>query len=89
METILPRMADCEFYASIYAESLHTTLDSEQTTVAFREKMESALPEFYSAVLVFCIKAKAYFLPVGSGKMIVLQGKRRVRTYRLIFACML
>jgi hypothetical protein len=88
METILPRMADCEFYASIYAESLHTILDSEQTTVAFRKRMESALPEFYSAVLVFTIKAKAYFIPVGFGEM-VSQSKRLGRTYRLIFACML
>ncbi|KAF8243907.1 hypothetical protein K440DRAFT_663812 [Wilcoxina mikolae CBS 423.85] len=73
METIIPKMADCEFYANMYAETLQITLDSitldsERTTIAFQEKMESALPEFYSAILVFSVKAKIYFLPVGLAK---------------------
>ncbi|KAF8542357.1 hypothetical protein BDD12DRAFT_802957 [Trichophaea hybrida] len=72
MDTITTKMADCEFYANLYAESLQVTLDSDRTTVAFREGMGSALPEFYAAVLVFSIKAKAYFRPSGSGELLFL-----------------
>lgn len=69
MGIILLKMADCEFYAKIYVESLRqTTLNSDQNSAAFQKKVESALPEFYSAVLVFSVKAKAYFLPMGSGE---------------------
>jgi len=67
--TITTKMAYCQFYATMYAESLQITLDSNQTTTAFREGMASALPEFYAAVLVFSVKASAYFLPSGSGKL--------------------
>ncbi|KAF8535469.1 hypothetical protein BDD12DRAFT_892769 [Trichophaea hybrida] len=69
MDTITTKMADCEFYANLYAESLQVTLDSDRTTAAFREGTESALPEFYAAVLVFSVKAKAYFRPSGSAKV--------------------
>ncbi|KAF8539153.1 hypothetical protein BDD12DRAFT_805576 [Trichophaea hybrida] len=72
MDTITTKMADCEFYANLYAESLQVTLDSDQTTAAFREGMGSALPEFYGAVLVFSVKAKAYFRPSGSGELLFL-----------------
>jgi hypothetical protein len=68
METITTKMAYCQFYASVYAESLQITLDTDKTTSAFREGMASALPEFYAAVLVFAVKAKAYFLHSGSGQ---------------------
>ncbi|KAF8543709.1 hypothetical protein BDD12DRAFT_801858 [Trichophaea hybrida] len=63
METILTKMAACEFYASLYAESL-------------QENLGSALPEFYAAVLVFSVKAKGYFAPpTTTGRLNVLQIK--------------
>ncbi|KAF8534300.1 hypothetical protein BDD12DRAFT_983947 [Trichophaea hybrida] len=68
MDTIITKIAYCQFYATVYAESLQITLDTDQTTVAFREGMASALPSFYAAVLVFSIKATAYFCPSGSAK---------------------
>jgi hypothetical protein len=69
METILTKMAACEFYAGLYAESLHVTLNSERTTLAFEESLDSALPEFYAAVLVFSVKAKGYFAPKTAGEL--------------------
>jgi hypothetical protein len=72
MDTITIKMADCEFYANLYAESLQVTLDSDRTTDAFRDGMGSALPKFYAAVLVFSVKAKAYFRPEGSGELLFL-----------------
>ena len=44
-------------------------LDSNKTTETFRNSMKSALPGFYAVVLVFSIKAKGYFLPLGSGEL--------------------
>ena len=68
MDTVVTNMSHAQFYASVYVESLRVQLDSDDTTLAFRKGVESALPEFYAAVLVFSTKAKGYFLPVGSGK---------------------
>ena len=72
MEVILPKIADCQFYESIYSESLQMSLDSDRTTVSFRESMESALPGFYAAVLVFSVKPKSYFAPLRSGEAPIL-----------------
>jgi len=70
METILTRMAACEFYASLYTESLHVTLNSERTTLAFEANLDSALPEFYASILVFSVKAKGYFaLSTATGEL--------------------
>jgi len=69
LDTITTKMAYCQFFATMYAKSLQIALDSDETTVAFREGIESALPEFYAAVLVFSVKATAYFRPSGSGKL--------------------
>ncbi|KAA8902950.1 hypothetical protein FN846DRAFT_908317 [Sphaerosporella brunnea] len=52
METIIPKVAACEFYEKIYTESLQITLNSEEATTASRKQMEDALPEFYAAVLL-------------------------------------
>jgi len=70
MDTITMKMANCEFYANLYAESLQSILGSDRTTTALREGMGTALPEFYATVLVFSIKAKAYFLSSGSGELL-------------------
>jgi len=67
METIIEKMAECEFYASIYAESLQVTLSTHQATLSFKESSDSALPEFYAAVVVFSVKAKAYFASTAVG----------------------
>jgi len=64
METIIEKMAECEFYASIYAESLQVSLSTHQATLS---SSDSALPEFYAAVVVFSIKAKAYFALTAVG----------------------
>ncbi|KAF8531295.1 hypothetical protein BDD12DRAFT_869896 [Trichophaea hybrida] len=56
LDTITTKMAYCQFYGTIYGESLQIALDFDQTTTAFREGMASTLPEFYAAVLVFSVK---------------------------------
>jgi hypothetical protein len=81
METIIVKMAECEFYASIYAESLQVTLSSHQTTLSFEESSYSALPEFYAAVVVFSVKAKAYFASTAVGESSFLRGD----IHRLIY----
>ena len=68
MDTVVINMAESQFYASVYVGSLQMNFESHGTTEAFRESMKSALPEFYAAVLVFSIRAKGYFLPIGSGE---------------------
>ena len=65
-------MAECEFYASIYAESLQVTLSTHQATQSFKESSDSALPEFYAAVVVFSVKAKAYFASIAIGEICFL-----------------
>ena len=69
IETVVTNMAESQFYASVYVGSLQMDLDSHGATEAFRKSMNSALPEFYAAVLVFSTRAKGYFLPLGSGEL--------------------
>ena len=73
METIIVKMAECEFYTSIYAESLQVTLSTHQTTQSFEESSYSALPEFYAAVVVFSVKVKTYFASTAVGKSCFLR----------------
>ncbi|CCX33292.1 Similar to ankyrin repeat-containing protein [Grosmannia clavigera kw1407]; acc. no. EFX01602 [Pyronema omphalodes CBS 100304] len=61
LETIVTAMAKCEFYATLYEESLHMVLRSAATTDALESGLKEALPEFYCTVLVFTVKAKKYF----------------------------
>ena len=68
MDTVVTNMAESQFYASVYVGSLQIDFNSDGTTEAFRKSMNSALPEFYAAVLVFSTRAKGYFLPIGSGE---------------------
>lgn len=69
LETIVSAMARCEFYESIYAQSLQVNLRSPETTTALADSLESALPEFYCSVFVFSVKAKKYFAPSILGEM--------------------
>ena len=50
----------CEAYANIYNEVLLPS-ESTENTSQLKEKLESALPELYAAVIVFSVKAKTYF----------------------------
>ena len=63
LETILSKMAICEFYANVYVETVQIglTLASDQMTHSLQQSLDSALPEFYAAVLVFSAKARQYF----------------------------
>ena len=69
IETIVSKMAICEFYANVYVEILQMglTLASDQMTHRLQESLDSALPEFYAAVLVFSAKARQYFDPSNTG----------------------
>ncbi|KAF8245506.1 hypothetical protein K440DRAFT_646208 [Wilcoxina mikolae CBS 423.85] len=69
MNTIITKMADCEFYACMYSDTLQVTLNAEQTTLAFKEAVEFALPKFYAAILVFSVKAKGYFASSIASKL--------------------
>ncbi|KAA8893231.1 hypothetical protein FN846DRAFT_550090 [Sphaerosporella brunnea] len=61
-------MANCEFYANIYTEALNVYFRTPSTAIAWVERLESALPQFYAAILVFAVKAKRYFTPSTRGK---------------------
>jgi hypothetical protein len=68
LETIVTAMAKCEFYATLYEESLQMVLCSAVTTDALESSLKEALPEFYCAVLVFPVKTKRYFSDSVIGK---------------------
>ena len=44
------------------------TQSSDQMTDSLQQSLDSALPEFYAAVLVFSVKARQYFAPSNTGK---------------------
>jgi len=69
IETIVSKMAICEFYANVYVETIQMglTLASDQMTRRLQESLDSALPQFYAAVLVFSAKARQYFDPSNTG----------------------
>ena len=59
---LLENLSTCEFYAGIYSGVQLPSESTENTnTVQLKEKLESALPELYAAVIVFSVKAKTYF----------------------------
>ena len=68
-ETIVAKMAICEFYANVYMETMQAghVLSSDQMTRSLQQSLDSALPEFYAAVLVFSVKARQYFAPSNTG----------------------
>ena len=69
IETIVSKMAICEFYANVYVETMQMglSLASDQMTHRLQQSLDSALPEFYAAVLVFTAKACQYFNPSNTG----------------------
>ena len=61
---LLEKMSMCEFYAEI-----HVPLPSQSTANSLRRRqgmLDSALPELYAAVIVFAVKARAYFEARGT-----------------------
>ena len=68
-ETIVAKLAICEFYANVYVETMQmgNVLSSDKMTYKLRKSLDSALPEFYAAVLVFSVKARQYFAPSNTG----------------------
>ncbi|CAG8772684.1 16347_t:CDS:2, partial [Acaulospora colombiana] len=68
LKTIAVSMANCEFYASIFTEALDRQFTSPGTTLGWEKQLETALPEFYAAVLVFSIKLRGYFMPLHLGR---------------------
>lgn len=56
---LLQKMSICEFYAGIY---LGVSLPLQSTnSPQLQNIIDSALPELYSAVIVFSVKARDYF----------------------------
>ena len=62
-DTVVAKMAVCEFYSSVYGETLKTELSSTQLTDNLRKALDIALPEFYAAVVVISVKARHYLVP--------------------------
>ena len=54
---LLDKLAICEFYASIYT--------GVALTPKLQSMLDSALPEFYAAIIVFAVKAHTYFEAKG------------------------
>ena len=62
---LLENLSICEFYAGIYnGVLLHS--ESTENALLLKEKLESALPQLYAAVIVFSVKAKTYFEAEGT-----------------------
>jgi hypothetical protein len=70
LKMIAVSMANCEFYASIFAGALNRRFTSPETSAAWEKQLETALPEFYASILVFSIKVKGYFMSSSTGKNI-------------------
>jgi hypothetical protein len=68
LKTITVSMANCEFYASIFEDALNRRLKNPETSTAWEQQLNMALPEFYAAILVFSVKAKGYFTSSAIGK---------------------
>ena len=60
---LLEKMSICEFYAGIYAG---VSLASQSTKNSLQGTLDSALPELYASVIVFAVKARAYFEDRGT-----------------------
>lgn len=67
-DTVVAKMAVCEFYSSVYGEGLKIALSSTQLTDNLQETLGLALPELYAAVLVFSVKARQYLVPSNCKK---------------------
>jgi len=67
-ETAVAKMAICEFYANVYAETMNMGVALSQMTCTIQQSLDSALPEFYAAILVFSVKVRQYFDPSTTSK---------------------
>ncbi|KAF8436100.1 hypothetical protein BGX38DRAFT_1262515, partial [Terfezia claveryi] len=65
---LLEKMSICEFYAGIYI-GVPLTSGSAANILQRQRMLESALPELYAAVIVFTVKAHAYFEARGLKKV--------------------
>ena len=61
---LLEKMYLCEFYARVYT-GVPLSLASTGHEPLLQSMLGSALPEFYAAVIVFAVKARAYFEAKG------------------------
>jgi hypothetical protein len=68
LKTITVSMANCEFYASIFEDALNRRFTSPETSAAWEQQLDIALPEFYAAIIVFSIKVKGFFTSSAIGK---------------------
>jgi hypothetical protein len=68
LEIIAVSMANCEFYASIFADALNRHFTNPETCASWEKQLETALPEFYAAILVFSIKVRGYLTPSNIGE---------------------
>ncbi|RPA77251.1 hypothetical protein BJ508DRAFT_330350 [Ascobolus immersus RN42] len=67
MGTVAINMAEAQIYASVYKGALDgVTLEGEYAQATLKENIENALPDFYAAILVFLVKAKYYYKPMGA-----------------------
>ena len=62
---LLEKVPICEFYATIY-NGVSLPLGSTGNSLQPQLMSDSALPEFYAAVIVFTLKAHAYFEARGT-----------------------
>jgi hypothetical protein len=62
LEVIVTIMAKCEFYATLYTESLLKPSDATHTLLA---SLPELMPEFYCSIIVFTVKAQSYFSPTS------------------------
>ena len=58
-------MSICEFYAGIYVGAPLSS-QSTENSLQRQRMLDSALPELYSAVIVFAVKARVYFEARGT-----------------------
>ncbi|KAF8428007.1 hypothetical protein BGX38DRAFT_1124153, partial [Terfezia claveryi] len=63
---LLEKMSICEFYAGIYVSAASGLAAN---SLRRQRMLESALPELYAAVIVFAVKARAYFEAKGIKKV--------------------
>ena len=62
---LVEKLSICEFYSSIYTGVPLLSL-STANSLQLQNKLELALPELYASVVVFSIKARAYFESTGT-----------------------
>ena len=57
---LLEKMDICEFYAGIYI-GVPLSWQSTEGCLRLQSNLDSSLPELYASVIVFVVKARAYF----------------------------